>query len=399
MVSLANSPARKAMLLLLCGYTSAQGLHESTTTNAAAAAQWAAAAQPAAAEPSATVAAAVAAAAQPAAAEPSATVEAAARSAAAKPSATVAAERHHHHREHESRTGRWREWRRKPAVRGALLVTAGGLSAAVAKTATAPLERVKLLAQAGQPGNFVQLLAEVVRAEGVRGLWRGNPANIVRVIPNKGVLLMCSDMYKETVRALLPSWGAAAVSSLSGAFAGLTAVLLTYPLELVRTRMAFRICTDEAEMAYRTLGGSLRQVFNQEGVQGLYAGMAATLVGALPFEGIKFGANEFFRQRLPHGSDGRPLPLYALLAGAVAGTLAHVLTHPLDTVRRRMQISGAAGSDLVYTGMADCVRQVVSSEGVGALFLGIAPTVVRAAPNLGIQFLLYELLKGSLGLL
>ena len=31
-----------------------------------------------------------------------------------------------------------------------------------------------------------------------------------------------------------------------------------------------------------------------------------------------------------------------------------------------MQISGAAGSDLVYTGMADCVRQVVSSEGVGA---------------------------------
>ena len=155
MVSLANSPARKAMLLLLCGYTSAQGLHETTTTNAAAAAQWAAAAQPAAAEPSATVAAAVAAAAQPAAAEPSATVEAAARSAAAKPSATVAAERHHHHREHESRTGRWRlgwrEWRRKPAVRGALLVTAGGLSAAVAKTATAPLERVKLLAQAGQP--------------------------------------------------------------------------------------------------------------------------------------------------------------------------------------------------------------------------------------------------------
>ena len=43
------------------------------------------------------------------------------------------------------------------------------------------------------------------------------------------------------------------------------------------------------------------------------------------------------RQRLPHGPDGRPLPLYALVAGAVAGTLAHVLTHPLDTVRRRMQ--------------------------------------------------------------
>ena len=132
MVSLANSPARKAVLLLLCGCTSAQVLHDSITTNAAADALLAAAAQPAAAEPSATVAAAAAAAAQPVAAEPS---------------ATAAAERHR--RNHESRTARWREWRRKPAVRGALLVTAGGLSAAVAKSATAPLERVKLLAQAG----------------------------------------------------------------------------------------------------------------------------------------------------------------------------------------------------------------------------------------------------------
>lgn len=64
-----------------------------------------------------------------------------------------------------------------------------------------------------------------------------------------------------------------------------------------------------------------------------------------------------------------------------------------------MQISGATGSNLLYTGMFDCVRKIIATEGIGALFLGIAPTVVRAAPNLGIQFLLYELLKGALGLL
>ena len=59
------------------------------------------------------------------------------------------------------------------------------------------------------------------------------------------------------------------MSSLSGALAGLTAVLVTYPLELVRTRMAFRICTDEAALAYRTLTSSLRQVLSQEGALGL----------------------------------------------------------------------------------------------------------------------------------
>ena len=59
------------------------------------------------------------------------------------------------------------------------------------------------------------------------------------------------------------------MSSLSGALAGLTAVLVTYPLELVRTRMAFRICTDETVLAYRTLTSSLRQVLSQEGALGL----------------------------------------------------------------------------------------------------------------------------------
>ena len=59
--------------------------------------------------------------------------------------------------------------------------------------------------------------------------------------------------------------------------------------------------------------------------------------------------------------------------------------------------SGAAGWSLVYKNMVDCVRTTVATEGVGALFLGIAPTVVRAAPNLGVQFLLYELLKRGLG--
>ena len=48
-------------------------------------------------------------------------------------------------------------------------------------------------------------------------------------------------------------------------------------------------------------------------------------------------------------------------------------------------------------GMVHTLVHISRAEGVGALFLGIAPTVVRAAPNLGVQFLLYELLKRSIG--
>ena len=51
--------------------------------------------------------------------------------------------------------------------------------------------------------------------------WRGNLANVIRVIPNKGITLMCADMYKVGVLAALPGCDRAFISSIAGGFAGL----------------------------------------------------------------------------------------------------------------------------------------------------------------------------------
>ena len=219
MVSLASSPARKVLLLLLCGCTSAQVLHESTTTNAAATAQ---SAQPAAAEPSATVASTVTAASEPAAAtEPAATVAATAQPAAAEPTATALHRARFRARRHRARgrrrrrcpacrrratspvgarrACRWRRWR--SAVGGALLVTAAGPPS----IGHGALERVKLPARAGEPGSFMQLLAEVVRAEGLQGLCatrRTSPPSRTRAWPSAAT---CT-------KSPCARWGAATVS-------------------------------------------------------------------------------------------------------------------------------------------------------------------------------------------
>ena len=193
---------------------------------------------------------------------------------------------------------RLRLWLDQPAAKGALLVAAGGISGAIAKSATAPLERAKLMSQAGARGDFVSLMLQVVKVEGWQGLWRGNMANVIRVIPNKGILLMCSDMYKAGVMASLPAAASATISSIAGGLAGITAVLLTYPLELVRTRMAFRICDMSAGCApYSTIRSTLLDVLAGGGPLGLYAGVGMTLIGVLPFEGIKFGVYDGTHRR------------------------------------------------------------------------------------------------------
>ena len=62
---------------------------------------------------------------------------------------------------------------------------------------------------------------------------------------------------------------------------------------------------------------------------------------------------DVFRSWLPRTDDGKAPPLSTLIAGAAAGALAHTLTYPLDTVRRRMQISGVNGA-ATYRSASQC---------------------------------------------
>lgn len=106
---------------------------------------------------------------------------------------------------------------------------AGGVAGAVAKTTVAPFERVKLLCQiAGLQnvmaarGSSAAVAATSVRAssveaappipgvfqtfrrvyvnDGLPGFWRGNLANVIRIIPNKATLFFCNDTYKAWLK-------------------------------------------------------------------------------------------------------------------------------------------------------------------------------------------------------
>jgi solute carrier family 25 phosphate transporter 23/24/25/41 len=72
----------------------------------------------------------------------------------------------------------------------------GGLAGMIAKTATNPLERIKMLSQTGEHGakgskgsskapkiSIMDLYKKIIRNEGIIGLWAGNGANLLRVFP------------------------------------------------------------------------------------------------------------------------------------------------------------------------------------------------------------------------
>ena len=121
----------------------------------------------------------------------------------------------------------------------------GGVAGVASRSATAPLEMIKIKAQVGGGlgGSLWATLRAVAARNGARGLWAGNAANCLRVFPHAGIACLT---YSQLVKRFLGGQAGAgkptrtkqfALRSLAGAGAGIAATLATFPLDTVRARM------------------------------------------------------------------------------------------------------------------------------------------------------------------
>lgn len=241
-----------------------------------------------------------------------------------------------------------------PAQKAVVLMMAGGIAGATAKSCVAPLERVKLLSQVCAPilvencrlllppfvsSSFdsatrvpdrartqsgetklgvISTMQRVIDEEGVQGLWRGNTVNVLRMIPNKGVLHMTNDMYKDAIKHAIATIPACAAIShgaqhfLTGSAAGMTSVLATYPLDLIRTRMAGRLCSGDVCLPYSTWWETAKWTVENEGIVGLYRGAhPETKKGRLLIHAFRLAVSRSLSNRphpgpCAHARGGRP---------------------------------------------------------------------------------------------
>lgn len=146
----------------------------------------------------------------------------------------------------------------------------------------------------------------------------------------------------------------------------------------------------------------------------LVQGCTPTLLGILPYAGIKFFTYQGLKRlwadrhgtalaRSPHvAPDPRPLrpPLFlSLTFGGCAGLVAQTLTYPLDIVRRRMQVGNLrAGAEGAHATMAGTARAILREHGWRGVFRGVSVNYVKVTPATAVGFTAYDQLKMLLGL-
>lgn len=183
----------------------------------------------------------------------------------------------------------------------------------------------------------------------------------------------------------LPSEAAFPVHMAAGAAAGIAEHTLTFPLDLLKTRMQVLFSPHESTTTASPFKGktSLRRIAREEGVKRVWRGVGTVIVGAGPAHALYFASYEACRDALGNNS-GKSSSLSQSLAGALATTLADALMTPFDVVKQRMQVQGGR------SGMVRTAGEILRREGPLAFYLSYPATLALNIPFHGIQFPVYE---------
>ncbi|XP_037362135.1 mitochondrial coenzyme A transporter SLC25A42 isoform X2 [Talpa occidentalis] len=271
----------------------------------------------------------------------------------------------------------------------------GALAGALAKTAVAPLDRTKIIFQVSSKRfsakEAFRLLYFTYLNEGFLSLWRGNSATMVRVVPYAAIQFSAHEEYKRVLGRYygfhgeaLPPWP----RLLAGALAGTTAASLTYPLDLVRARMA----VTPKEM-YANIFHVFIRISREEGLKTLYHGFTPTVLGVIPYAGLSFFTYETLKSlHREYSSHRQPYPFERMIFGACAGLIGQSASYPLDVVRRRMQTAGVTGhprSSILHT-----LHTIVREEGVvRGLYKGLSMNWLKGPIAVGISFTTFDLMQ------
>ncbi|KAJ0695171.1 putative mitochondrial carrier protein [Helianthus annuus] len=129
----------------------------------------------------------------------------------------------------------------------------GGVAGAVSKTCTAPLSRLTILFQVQGMHSDASTLRKstlwreascIVNEEGFRAFWKGNLVTVAHRLPYSSISFYAVEHYKNFLQLIMRAEnGESNISTdlfirlAGGGLAGITAASVTYPLDLVRTRL------------------------------------------------------------------------------------------------------------------------------------------------------------------
>uniref|UniRef100_A0A4W6ESI3 Solute carrier family 25 member 44b n=1 Tax=Lates calcarifer TaxID=8187 RepID=A0A4W6ESI3_LATCA len=247
----------------------------------------------------------------------------------------------------------------------------------------ATLIRTRLQVQRGKSlysGTF-DAFFKILRAEGVRGLYRGFMVNTFTLISGQAYITTY-----ELVRKYVSQYSEdnTVKSLVAGGSASLVAQSITVPIDVVSQQLMmqgqgehltrFRLNSNtETEKPKKVFGQTrniMAQIFAADGFRGFYRGYVASLLTYIPNSAVWWPFYHFYAGNL------------CFFSAATASTV----TNPMDVVRARVQVEGR-------TSVIETFRQLIKEEGFWGMTKGLSARIISSTPTAIVMVVGYETLK------
>lgn len=299
----------------------------------------------------------------------------------------------------------------------------GATAGMTSRMVVAPLDVIKIRFQIQSEtggmynyGTVTRAFRTIIRNEGALALWKGNIPALLMVTPYASIQLasfyqISSYFTPNSMREIPPLHLTVGVGALSSTIA----TLATYPLDLLRTRLAahpapFSAASTSLDISRPTMLREARDIVRTRGPLGLYAGLKPTLIEIVPYMTLHFLIYERSKHQASRilENDGKRLKLWHTMSlGAIAGTVSKLVTLPLDNAKKVMQVQSQfqsfhiqnqspltqQGLHTEYRGVVDVLLSLRKRGGIMSWFRGSVPSILKAAPSSAVTFVTYEAAK------
>ncbi|CCF60512.1 hypothetical protein KAFR_0K01580 [Kazachstania africana CBS 2517] len=288
---------------------------------------------------------------------------------------------------------------------------AGSVSGVAARTVTAPMDILKIRLQItpytrnatnvlSHQSRVWGMVKDIVTKEGLRGFWKGNiPGSIMYVIYG-GIQFSSYSKFNWALKSF--NWPDQVHSAVVGALAGFTGSLCAYPFDVLRTRFV----ANKERTSFK-LGKMITDIWRTEGLQGFYRGCSISIVAITISSSVIFGTYETIKiycdERLSKESHSWLYRSLSSSAGAIGGITSKIITFPIDTVRRRVQIKDSQHlgsffnehSERLYLshqhrGSMKMAMSILQKEGILGLYRGLLVSLCKNVPTTMVSLWTYE---------
>ncbi|AOA64154.1 Thiamine pyrophosphate mitochondrial carrier [Komagataella phaffii CBS 7435] len=278
----------------------------------------------------------------------------------------------------------------------AVSVTAGSVSGMVARAVTAPLDVIKIRlqlesyynshAKVPQYNGIIPTLKKIIATEGgIKRLWKGNiPAEIMYMLYGATQFTCYSTVntfLTQTENRHNFKVPVSLHSLILGSVSGVFSTLVSYPFDVLRTRLA-----SNRSKHFASMFGCSIDMLKHEGIKSFYSGIGTAVSGVSLSMGLTFFAYEFLRNLDSHYDE---LAFIEPISGFMAGIIAKSSTFPLDLIRRRLQVHRKWLGHERETFMT-ISKKIFIREGLRGFYSGLTPALLKTAPTTAISIWTYE---------